>query len=80
MGTRPRFGSNSVRHVIALTTVSTAHGTSTTVRSRPRPLNAACIASAMPSPITSSSVTEITVNRNVVLTASQNSLEPNASV
>ena len=66
--------------MIALTTVRTAHGTSTTVRRMPRPLKAACIASAMPSPIASSSVTEMAVNRNVVFTASQNSVEPNASV
>ena len=79
-GARPRFGSNSVRQVIALTTVSTAHGTSTTVRRRPRPLNASCMAMAMPSPIASSSVTEMPVKMNVFFTASQNSLEPKASV
>ena len=38
------------------------------------------MATAIPRPITSSSVTEIPVNMNVFLTASQNSLEPKASV
>ena len=33
--TNPRFGSKIVRHMIAVTTVSTAHGTSTTVRRSP---------------------------------------------
>ena len=74
------MGSKIVRQMIALTTVSTAHGTSTTVRSIARPLNASCIASAIPSPSTSSSVTEMPVKRNVFLTASQNSEDPSASV
>ena len=64
---------------MALTTVSTAQGTSTTARSRPRPLKASCIASAIPRPIRSSSDTEMPVNRNVVTTASQNSDDPSAS-
>ncbi len=58
MFTNPRSGSKIVRHMIAVTTVSTAHGTSTTVRSRPRPLNALCMASAMPIPRTASTITE----------------------
>jgi hypothetical protein len=33
--TTPSVGSKIVRHIIAVTTVSTAHGTSTTVRSTP---------------------------------------------
>ena len=66
--------------MIALTMVSTAQGTSTTVRRIARPLKASCIASAMPSPIASSRLTEIAVNTKVVTTASQNSGEPNASV
>jgi hypothetical protein len=39
-------------------TVSTAHGTSDGAQD-PRPLDAACIAIAMPRPITGSSVTEM---------------------
>jgi hypothetical protein len=38
------------------------------------------MASAMPRPITSSSVTETPVNRKVLRTDSQNSDDPNASV
>jgi len=63
----------------AVTTVSTAHGTSTTVRRMPWPMNAACIAMAIASPITSSRVTETAVKMNVVRKAAQNSLEPSAS-
>ena len=48
--TKPEVGSKIVRHMIAVTTVSTAHGTSTTVRSTPWPRNAACMASAMREP------------------------------
>ena len=59
--------------MIAVTTVSTAHGTSTTVRSRPWPRNAACIASAMPRPISSSNPTEKTVKTNVLRIASMKS-------
>ena len=59
--------------MIAVTTVSTAHGTSTTVRSRPWPLNAACIASAMPRPMSSSSVTDDTVKISVCLNAAHHS-------
>ena len=79
-GARPRFGSKIVRQVIAVTTVRIAHGTSTTVRRMARPLNAWCIASAIPSPMTSSSVTAMTVNRNVVLVAIQNSDDLSAAV
>ena len=58
--------------MIAVTTVSTAHGTSTTVRSRPWPLNAECIASAIASPRSVSKNTEKPVKTNVVRSASQN--------
>ena len=56
-----------------MTTVRTAHGTSTTVRSSPWPLNAECIAMAIASPRSVSKTTEKPVKTNVVLTASQNS-------
>ena len=78
-GARPRPGSKIVRQVMAVTTVRMAQGTSTTVRSNPRPLNASCMQSAIPSPITSSSATEIPEKTNVVVSASQNSGELNAS-
>ena len=67
--TKPYGDTNIVRHMIAVTTVSTAHGTSTTVRSRPWPLKASCIASAMPSPMTSSSATDATVKISVCSSA-----------
>ena len=41
--TNPCGDSKIVRHMIAVTTVSTAHGTSTTVRRSPWPLNASCM-------------------------------------
>src|SRR3954454_13797194 len=59
--TNPYGDTNIVRHITAVTTVSTAQGTSTTVRSSPWPLKAACIASAIASPIANSSETETTV-------------------
>ena len=71
--TNPIGDSKIDRHMIAVTTVSTAHGTSTTVRSRPLPRNAECIASAMASPRTVSSGTEAPVKMNVFFSASQNS-------
>ena len=43
-------------------------------------VNAACISSAMPIPITSSSATEMIVNTKVVLTALQNELDVTASL
>ena len=49
--TNPYGDTNIVRQMIAVTTVSIAHGTSTTVRRTPCPRNAACIASAMPRPM-----------------------------
>jgi hypothetical protein len=64
--TKPRFGSKIAFHVIAVTTVSSAHGTSTTVRSRPRPLKALCMAIAIASPSTSSKNTENPVNTSVL--------------
>ena len=70
--TKPSCGSKMVCHVIAVTTVSTAHGTSTTVRRTPWPLNAECIASAIATPRISSSPTEKNVKMNVVFVASQN--------
>src|SRR5215218_10554058 len=69
---KPSSGSKIVCHVMAVTTVSTAHGTSTTVRRIPWPLNAECIASAMATPRISSNPTEKNVKTNVVLAASQN--------
>ena len=71
--TNPRFGSKIVRHMIAVTTVSTAHGTSTTVRSSPCPLNAECMISAIASPSSVSRKTEAIVNTNVIRVAVQNS-------
>ena len=73
--TKPRFGSKIVFHMIAVTTVSTAHGTSTTVRSSPCPLNAECMASAIASPRSVSRTTEATVKISVTRVALQNSLE-----
>ena len=77
---KPRSGSKIVRHMIAVTDRE----------DRPRhehdsPQDRAAAErlvhqQAMPSPMTSSRLTEITVNRNVVLIASQNSAEPRASV
>ena len=78
--TKPRFGSKIVRHMIAVTTVSTAHGTSTTVRSRPWPLNAECMASAMASPMIVSRITEAIVKMNVTRTPLQNSGLSSASM
>jgi hypothetical protein len=71
--TMPSVGSKIVCHMRAVTTVSTAHGTSTTVRSRPWPRKALCIASAIAIPRIVSSVTDAAVKMNVVLRASQNS-------
>ena len=68
----PSSGSKIVCHVIAVTTVSTAHGTSMTVRRMPWPLNAACMAMAIATPSTSSRPTEKNVKTNVVRVASQN--------
>ena len=61
---------------MAVTTVSTAHGTSTTVRRIPWPLNAACIARAMPTPRINSKPTEKNVKTNVIRVASQNAPLP----
>ena len=72
--TKPCGDSKIVRHMIAVTTVSTAHGTSTTVRRRPWPLNAACMAIAIARPISSSKITLATVKMSVVVIAVQNSL------
>ena len=47
--------------MIAVTTVSTAHGTSTTVRSRPWPLKAVAMMRAITRPITVSSATDVTL-------------------
>ena len=55
--TKPCGDSKIVRHMIAVTTVRTAHGTSTTVRRSPWPLNAACMAIAIARPISSSRIT-----------------------
>ncbi len=66
--------------MIAVTTVSTAHGTSTTVRRRPWPLKAECMAIAMASPMSVSRITEAMVNTNVMRVASQNSVLCSASM
>ena len=71
----PSSGSKIVRHVIAVTTVSIAHGTRMTVRRMPWPLNAACMAMAMATPRISSRPTAKNVKTNVVRVASQNSVE-----
>ena len=71
--TKPCGDSKIVRHMMPVTTVRIAHGTSTTVRSSPWPLNAACIASAIASPIRSSRRTLDAVKTSVVIIASQNS-------
>ncbi len=76
--TRPRLGSKIVFQVIAVTTVSTAHGTRMIVRSAARPLNAWCMAIAIAIPSASSSATETPVKTNVFFTASQNSLDCSA--
>ena len=73
MFTKPYGDTNIVRHMTAVTTVSTAHGTSTVVRSSPCPRKAACIASAMPRPMTSSSDTDETVKMSVCLNAAHHS-------
>ena len=78
--TKPRFGSKIVFHMIAVTTVSTAHGTRTTVRSRPWPLNAECMAIAMARPSSVSRTTEAIVKMNVTRVADQNSVLCNASM
>src|SRR3954447_589929 len=59
--TNPEGATNIVRHITAVTTVSTAHGTRTVVRSSPWPLKALCMHSAMPRPITVSKNTDETV-------------------
>ena len=55
--TNPCGDSKIVRHIVAVTTVRMAHGTSTTVRRSPWPLNAACIASAIARPMSNSRIT-----------------------
>ena len=70
--TNPRFGSTIVFHMIAVTTVSTAHGTSTTVRSRPWPLKAVAMISAIARPRSVSRPTDAIVKTNVVTIASRN--------
>jgi hypothetical protein len=76
--TKPSGLSNIVRHITAVTTVSTAHGISTTVRRRPWPLNAACMHIAMPRPMKSSSVTEETAKIMVCANAAHQSASPRA--
>ena len=71
--TKPRLGSKIVCHVIAVTTVSIAHGTRTTVRSSPWPLKADCMASAIATPRIVSRMTAKKVKMKVVLTASHHS-------
>ena len=80
MFTKPRFGSKIVFHMIAVTTVRTAHGTSTTVRSSPWPLNAACMISAIASPSSVSRMIDATVKITVIFVALQNSESCSASV
>src|SRR4051794_22272277 len=59
--TKPYGETNIVRHITAVTTVSTAHGTRTVVRSSPWPLKALCMHRAIPRPITVSKKTDETV-------------------
>ena len=66
--------------MIAVTTVRTAHGTSTTVRSRPCPLKAVAMISAMARPRSVSRVTDAIVKTSVVNSASRNSASLNASM
>ena len=80
MFTKPRFGSKIVFHMIAVTTVRTAHGTRTTVRSSPWPLNAECMISAIASPSSVSRNTDAIVKITVIRVARQNSLSLSASV
>ena len=76
--TKPYGDTNIVLQMIAVTTVSSAHGTSTVVRSRPWPLKAACMARAMARPIRVSSATEATVKINVCPSAAHQSELPSA--
>ena len=71
--TKPYGDTNIVCHMIAVTTVSTAHGTRTTVRSAPCPRNAACMASAIARPRTSSRPTDATVKIRVCSSAAHQS-------
>src|SRR5947207_8684606 len=71
--TNPYGETNIVRHMTAVTTVSTAHGTSTVVRNIPCPRKAECIASAMPRPISNSNVTEDAVKISVWRNAAHHS-------
>jgi hypothetical protein len=71
----PSSGSKIVRQVMAVTTVSIAHGTRMTVRRMPWPLNAACMAMAIATPRISSRPTAKNVKMNVVRVASQNGPE-----
>ena len=59
--------------MIAVTTVSTAHGTSTVVRSRPWPLNAVVMISAITRPMIVSRNTDAIVKTNVITIESTNS-------
>ena len=76
--TNPSSGSNIVRQMIAVTTVRIPHGTGPPPAAAPAREMPRAITSAMASPITSSSVTEMPVNTNVVRIASQNSDELSA--
>ena len=80
MFTKPAADSKIVRHVMPVTTVRIAHGTRTTVRSRPWPLNAACIAIAIARPMISSRKTLDAVKTNVIRIAAQKSGSESASV
>ena len=71
--TKPRPGSKIVRHVIAVTTVSIAHGHEHHRAQQPLPLNALCMAIAMARPRTSSRITDATVKMSVCRNAAQNS-------
>jgi hypothetical protein len=69
----PTWSWNISRHITAEMTVGKAHGTSTAALTRPRPLNARCMASAMTSPIKNSSVTLATVKIKVFVSPSMKS-------
>ena len=80
MFTKPSVGSKIDCHMIAVTTVSTAHGISTTVRRSPWPLNAECMAIAIARPRMTSRNTEKPVKMNVVRNASQKAASLSAVV
>ena len=71
--TKPYGDTNIVRHMTAVTTVRTAHGTRTTVRRRPWPLKASCIARAIAEPDEELERTDATVKIRVCSSADHQS-------